>query len=353
MSTNNELEKVRHHLNDMIISGKYSEEELLKVSQELDVLVMRSMREKTGVPGSTLVEDEMMGEWEGLLDKLQLFEKMYQAMRIVDPVTKKVLELTSGELCVGEHACYDFWMNNTICENCISMRAYNENDTVFKIESKKEKIYMVTAVPVAIKGKRLVVELLKETTDKLVFGDGQNGQEVRLFTMIEHMNRAAVQDALTEVFNRRYINERLPVDLLNASVKNEPLSIIFADLDFFKKVNDTYGHIAGDAVLKEFANELELHIRKDKDWVARYGGEEFMLCLSNTDKHTAMMVAERIRACVESREFIIGNNPLHITCSFGVHTVYNANESLTVDEIIELVDKRLYQAKREGRNRVV
>lgn len=185
MSTDDELEKMRYHLNNMIISGKHSAEELLEVSQELDVLVVKSLREKTGVPGSLLVEGEMMDEWEGLLDKLQVFEKMYHAMRVVDPVGKKVQELKEGELCGGEPACYDFWKKHKVCENCISLRAYNEDDTVFKIESKEEKIYMVTAVPVTIKGKRLVVELLKETTGNLLLGDGQHGHDVRIFTMIE------------------------------------------------------------------------------------------------------------------------------------------------------------------------
>ncbi len=299
------------------------------------------------------MEDEKMDQWEGLLDKLQVFEKMYHAMRVVDPVSKHVLELKKGHFTEGEHACHDFWMKGMICENCISMRTFNENDTIFKIESKNEKIYMVTAVPVSIMGKRLVVELLKETTDNLVLGDGQHGQDIRIFTMIEHMNRAAVRDALTDAFNRRFIDERLPVELFNASVRNEPLSIVFADLDYFKNVNDTYGHAAGDIVLREFAGELELQVRKNKDWVARYGGEEFMLCLPNTEKTAAMAIAERIRLCIESREFVVGGNSLHITCSFGVHTVYGGNESLTIGEIIEMVDKRLYRAKSEGRNKVV
>ncbi|KPU43737.1 response regulator PleD [Oxobacter pfennigii] len=294
-----------------------------------------------------------MSELESLLDKLHIFEKMYNAMRIVDPVRKTVLELKNGDLSYGEHPCFDIWMKNAICDNCISMRAFIENDTVFKIESMGDKIYMVTAVPVNVMARKLIVELLKETTQNLVFGDAQHGQDVRIFTMIEHMNRVAVKDALTEVFNRRYINERLPVDLLNAYAKDEPLSIIFADLDFFKKVNDTYGHMAGDAVLKEFAGLLDQHISKDKDWVARYGGEEFMLCLTNTHKSAAVEVAERIRKSMENKVFTVGSNSISITCSFGVHTIDENSRDATADEVIELVDKKLYEAKRLGRNRVV
>ena len=98
MPNDDELEKVRYHLNKMIISCKYSTEELLKVSQELDLLVLKSMKEKAGVTDGTLVEDEMMSEWENALDKLQVFEKMYEAMRIVDPVNNLLSAYSSTRL---------------------------------------------------------------------------------------------------------------------------------------------------------------------------------------------------------------------------------------------------------------
>jgi diguanylate cyclase (GGDEF)-like protein len=298
------------------------------------------------------VGGEILQELEVLLDKLQIFKKMYQAMRIVDPIGKKVLELRENELCEAGSACYEFWKKQQMCENCVSMRAFNEDDTIFKIEYNGDNVYMLTAVPVTIEGKRLVVELLKNTTNNLVLGDGKHSENIRVFTMIEYINRVAVRDPLTDLYNRRYINERLPVDLLNASVKNEPLSVIFADVDFFKKINDTYGHSAGDLVLKEFAKELERHIRKDRDWAARYGGEEFFICLPNTNLEAAREVAERIRSSVEKKELMADGRPVHLTCSLGVHTVCNDSECMTVDGIIELVDKRLYKAKSLGRNRV-
>lgn len=353
MPSIDELEKVRYHLNNMIISGNYSEEDLLKVSQELDVLVVRAMREKTGQVGSMLVEDESICEWDGLLDKLQIFEKMYQEMRIIDPVTKKVLELTEGELCGGEHACYDFWRNNTVCENCISMRAYNEDDTFFKIVSKEDKIYMVTAVPVVIKGKRLVVELFKETTDNLVFGDGQNGQDVRFFTMIKHMNKAAVKDPLTGVFNRRYINERLPVEIISASIHHIPLSVIFVDLDHFKNVNDTYGHLAGDMVLKQAVKLTASCIQKEKDWVARYGGEELLACLPGKDNVEATRIAERMRKDIEKEELQFEGKTIKITASFGVFTLDGNTDFFNMEDLMKQVDDKLYKAKKDGRNKVV
>lgn len=351
MSNDDELEKVRYHLNKMIISCKYSTEELLKVSQKLDLLILESMKEKAGVTDVILVEDEMMSEWENILDKLQVFEKMYEVMRIVDPVNKKVQQVKKGQVDVGENTCYEYWKDQRFCDNCISMRAYNEDDTFFKIVQKEDRIFMVTAVPMVIKGKRLVVELLKETKDHLLVSDIQ-GENMKLFTLIDHMNKAVVKDALTDSYNRRYINERLPAELFNASIKKEPLSIIFADIDFFKKINDTFGHKVGDLVLKEFAKELEAQIGSDQEWVARYGGEEFILCFPNTNKQTAMRKAEQIRSCIESKEFVVEKNLIHMTCSFGVYTVCNETECLTAEGIIDILDKRLYRAKKKGRNTV-
>jgi diguanylate cyclase (GGDEF)-like protein len=212
---------------------------------------------------------------------------------------------------------------------------------------------MVTAVPIAIQGKKLVVELIKNATKSMYLANGESGYEIKILSTFEHVNQAIIRDELTGVYNRRYINERLPVDLLDSSVKNEPLSVIFADLDFFKAVNDTYGHSAGDYVLREVANEFRKNIRLEKDWVSRYGGEEFLICLTNTNNETAKAIAERIRETISKRVFAYGDKQIHLTCSFGVHTICDEKECLTIDGIIEIADKKLYQAKREGRNRVV
>lgn len=286
-----------------------------------------------------------------LLDTLEVFEKMYDVVRIVDPVRKEVLNLEEQQLLATDVPCYELWKKMQFCENCISIRANNENEIAFKLEYIDNLIYVFTAIPVVIEGKKLVVEFLKEVTNSFVMSVGGDFQKAeKIVTMIEDMNRMAVRDSLTDLYNRRYIDERLPVDLLNASTKNEPLSIILVDLDHFKDINDTYGHVAGDQVLKEFAEELKAYIRKGTDWVARYGGEEFLICLSNTDIDAAKQVAERIRSNIEKKEFIINDKAIHITCSLGVHMIHGETEDMTFDHVIELVDKRLYQAKKLGRN---
>ncbi|MBU3144874.1 GGDEF domain-containing protein [Clostridium sp. CF012] len=348
---NKKMELLRETINNLIVLEPHDDMDLLNKSQEMDLLILQSIKRSNFV--SIIMGDEHINEFDIIIDKLQLFEKIYQSMRIVDPVRKKALELNESQLCETDVICHEFWKKEIICENCVSIRAYNEDDTIFKMEHNGNEIYMVIAIPISIQEKKIVIELFKDVTDSLYLRDGKLGHEVKMLSTIEHMNQAEVKDELTDLYNRRYINEKLPVDLLNSSLRNESLSVIFVDLDFFKTLNDKYGYIIGGQVLLEFAKELKRHISISKDWLARYGGEEFMICLSNTDSDSATALAERIRKSVMKKKFNIGNERIQLTCSFGVHTVCNENECLNVDEIIELADKKIYQAKAGGSYRVV
>lgn len=294
-----------------------------------------------------------MGDIEIIIDKIQLFEKTYDFMMVVDPIRKKVLKVEKGSLFKDDIECYKLLEKQTMCENCISMRAYNENECIIKLTYSKNKIYMMTAVPIISQGEKLIIELFKDATNSLYMQNEEHGCEMKVISSIKHFKKLAKKDELTDLYNRRFIYERLPADLSKSFLKNEPLSLIFIDIDFFKKVNDKYGHVAGDQVLREVGEELARNVRAEKDWVARYGGEEFIICLTNTDIDNAHMIAERIRNNIMAKEFIIGNDRLNLTCSFGVHTVNNEDECPTVDSIIDIVDKKLYRAKAEGRNKIV
>lgn len=286
-----------------------------------------------------------------LVEKLSLFNKMYNLVRVVDPVKKRVYECKEDNFCELDSYCYQFWKQDKICDNCISMRAYRDNDTFIKIEYVKEKVFIVTAVPVNLGDKIVIVELLKDVTSSMVVGDDVVQGSNEIYSIINNLNQIAIKDSLTELFNRRYINERLPVDILNSVIMNKPISIIMADLDHFKSVNDKYGHVNGDMVLKAFAETLTGSVRKGKDWVARYGGEEFLICLPETDTNTAAEIAERMRNSIQNKTFIYEGKRFRITASFGICT-FSGNACITIEDFIESADKKLYDAKKEGRNRV-
>ena len=161
----------------------------------------------------------------------------------------------------------------------------------------------------------------------------------------------AVTDALTGVFNRRHFFEQLAAEWERFDRYNSVPSIIMTDIDFFKKINDTWGHPCGDVVLAQTAKILKSHLRK-VDTVARYGGEEFVILLPETSSQEAAMVAERMRADLAQQVFMWEGNAIHATVSLGVADA--REEGITLPEhLLRNADQKLYRAKEAGRNRVV
>lgn len=152
-------------------------------------------------------------------------------------------------------------------------------------------------------------------------------------------------DGLTELNNHRAFQETLANELQRALRYKAPLSVLLLDVDKFKQYNDTYGHPAGDQVLKQVAAILSAGAR-NTDFVARYGGEEFVLILPNTESTGALELAERLRKDVETRKGFERD----VTISFGVATL--SKEAMSAPELITQADKALYASKHAGRNRV-
>lgn len=165
----------------------------------------------------------------------------------------------------------------------------------------------------------------------------------------EEIYRLTITDGLTGIANRRAFEERIKVEVYRALRYARPLSLVMFDLDHFKKVNDTYGHMAGDHVLKTVASAVSSRIR-EYDAFARYGGEEFALLLPETSKAGAGQVAEEIRASVANTQFIFEDRVIPVTVSMGVAEV--VPEFRTHHELVKAADVRLYGAKRDGRNKV-
>lgn len=161
----------------------------------------------------------------------------------------------------------------------------------------------------------------------------------------------AVTDALTGLYNRRYMSNHLGTLLSRTETENKPVSVLIVDIDFFKNVNDNHGHDVGDDVLKSFSNRIGKSVR-GIDLACRYGGEEFVVVMPDTDLAVASGVAERLRRSIFEKSFDVskGTNSLDLTCSIGVTTSAPGDKT---DSILKRADEALYQAKRDGRNRVV
>ena len=162
----------------------------------------------------------------------------------------------------------------------------------------------------------------------------------------------AITDGLTELYNYRYFNEELVHELTRAIRHNLHVSVAMLDIDYFKNFNDTYGHPAGDNVLKTIAKLLRSNIRKI-DIAARYGGEEFALILIETNKNSAAIVANKIKKLIEEHPFLHEETQPNgkLTISMGIASF--PEDTQNPENLVTLADKRLYKAKAQGRNRVI
>jgi diguanylate cyclase (GGDEF)-like protein len=168
--------------------------------------------------------------------------------------------------------------------------------------------------------------------------------------LYERTELLAITDGLTEIPNHRYFQETLSNYLEKAKQNNEKVSLIIVDIDFFKKINDTFGHQFGDKVLKKVASILKNNIRED-DFVARYGGEEFAIILNDCDEENAIKVAEKIRKKVQKNDWASLKEKFNVTVSMGIASYPDAASNK--NDLIKFADAALYQAKETGRNKVV
>jgi len=175
------------------------------------------------------------------------------------------------------------------------------------------------------------------------------GIAVSNFLNIKKLKTAAAIDPLTGCLNRREFNRLLNGHFANARRYEKHLSILMFDIDFFKKINDSFGHQTGDKVLKEVASSIQKKIRKG-DILARYGGEEFIVLLPETKKPKAIELAERLRKTIENKEIIANDQSINVTASFGVSTL---NGNVDTKSIVYEADAMLYKAKANGRNVVM
>jgi two-component system cell cycle response regulator len=176
-------------------------------------------------------------------------------------------------------------------------------------------------------------------------------REKELLEVNERLRYMSQTDGLTGLDNRRHLNERIDEMFQHAQRLNEPFSLVMCDLDKFKSVNDTYGHQAGDEVLKQLAKILKDEAR-EIDRVGRYGGEEFMLLLPGTVLDAAVTFAERVRKTIEAHTFTFDGGTLQRTASFGVSGLPHPKVDQS-DALVRTADDALYVAKEAGRNRVI
>lgn len=167
----------------------------------------------------------------------------------------------------------------------------------------------------------------------------------------KELYKMAVVDAVTGIYNKRYFIERIKEELSHARRGKKALSLLMIDIDFFKQVNDTHGHLAGDMILQQVAQKLKGVVRAE-DILARYGGEEFAILLRETTEANACLLAERMRILVADSSFAFEERPIPVTISIGIATHSDQTSFETCDALITASDECLYFSKEHGRNRI-
>ncbi|WP_083258722.1 GGDEF domain-containing protein [Cellulosilyticum sp. I15G10I2] len=288
---------------------------------------------------------------DDIKESFSMFTDLYDILRLVDPINKKSIIIEENEYKEIEGSCYSFWKKDTFCDNCIAMRAYYEKDTCVRLEFKDENILLLIAVPINLQKHHYILEIIKNISQESNFLKA-NTQAVDTITQILNgMTEKFIKDEITGTFNKRYINERLIVDINTHLNKKLPLSVIMTTIDNLKYVKDIYGQGIGEKVLKDFAEVIRSSIDHSKDWVGRYSGETFLIVLNNTPIDKAYKTVEKIRRHIENTHFEYGEIKVSITSSFGVTVTYD--KMITIDELIASVDEKLYRAKKKRPNNII
>ncbi len=290
----------------------------------------------------------------GLIKKVNLQERYIKT--ILDS-QKNIVVVTDGKaLIFANQAFYDYFGYH-------SLDTFRDNHSCICdfFESGESDEYLQPKIDGLLWTDYLIQYDMKEQKVKMTVGNKTSiftvhakrmeyAGEIRhvvVFTDITKLNQLATQDVLTQVANRFQFDNVLEHSISLAQRYGRTLSILLIDIDFFKEVNDTYGHLIGDEVLKKLAHTLSAGIRKS-DVIARWGGEEFVILLPDSELSSALKLAETLRAKVAETDF----EPVvkQITCSIGVA---RWNEGENSDQLLKRVDEKLYTAKEGGRNRVI
>lgn len=201
-----------------------------------------------------------------------------------------------------------------------------------------------------VTGKQNKLESMTENYSKIEQELTEYKNEVaQLNENIRKYRQETITDHLTGLNNRKYMDIKLNEEIVRHTRHRQPFCILLIDIDDFKKINDVYGHVVGDQVIKHLSNVIKTHVRKS-DFSFRYGGEEFLILLLNTDIENSVRIAEQIRQKVETTHFTLKDKKFVITITVGVAQYINGEPS---EVFIERADKNLYNGKRMGKNRVI
>ena len=266
--------------------------------------------------------------------------QLFDVVRLVDPISMTAYTIEDGKLHAQPDSCFHVWNKAARCENCVSARCFMERERYSKVEFIGSDIYHVVAQPVEVDGKRYVLEVVTASNDNVLLSAFGNNEFVDRVTTF---NRKMYTDDLTGLSNRRYLDERLDILINRSALDGTPLSVVMLDIDDFKGINDSLGHLAGDEALSRVADALrEALAPTAEDILVRYGGDEFIAVLRNVSEAE---LERRLRSIPP----IEVDGGMKVTFSVGAYYQEKV-ENLDAKALIQRADRAMYDAKATGKN---
>lgn len=266
--------------------------------------------------------------------------ELFDVVRLVDPISMVVYAVEDGKLVAQPGGCHQVWGKEDRCDNCISAKCFMDERRFSKFEFIDHDIYHVVAQPVEIDGERYVLEVVTSSDDDVLLSAFGNNDFVDRITSF---NRKVYADELTGLSNRRCMDDHFAILVESAARAGQPLAVIMVDVDDFKRVNDTRGHLAGDEVLRSVARAIKVGFAPGPhDVVARYGGDEFFAALCDV---SAAELEDRIMA-VRAHVAEIGAG---VTVSIGAY-YQAAARKFTPEQLIAKADDAMYAIKSHSKD---
>ena len=321
------------------------------ISAMKNVVVNHPVQQETGIAERMEILEEQVNlkisnDEERILKELDALRSCFDIVRLVDPEHTRVCMNAEEGVC-DVQGCFTTWGKSERCNNCISLRALRGKTRYNKLEYTHDQLFFVISQYVELNSRGAVVEMVSKLDDTYV--DNIFDKEL-LFMKLDDLNRQLESDELTGVYNRRHIDSHLNNYIVHARKSGDDMGIAMIDIDGLKAINDTYGHLTGDAVIKKTARILKTNFAMSRgDFVARYGGDEFLVVCRSIEgavfrKRVAEVVEIIHRNSVEGRDIRLG---ISAGCvSLSEYPGFNA------DEMIEKADERMYRAKQSGKNRI-
>lgn len=280
---------------------------------------------------------------EELLHLISAMKEEYEVVRLVDPVNRQVLD-ENGMLATGE-ICHSIWGRCERCENCTSLRALQNMQNAYKLEMINGKTFWITSRFVWMDQKAMILELVQDVTDTLILDSDQKDQIGRL---INNYNGMLITDSLTEVYNRRFLDEDFAPSLQCCQEENTIVNMAFLDMDDFKKINDVYGHRAGDQVLKDVAGFWKLHFDSREPGkerlVIRYGGDELIIIACGISEEEFAQQLEQYGQEMRKVSYV-DDFSFTFDFSYGYASSAHIENQWMWEDLLKMADQDMYQKK--------